>query len=200
MLETRLPPSSRSRRADAPARRSNMSRPVSRGNTVLDPEVAAPASEAVRPSAAPRQSRLGRSEMRLMGLATTSTAVVCALLLLYLAAYAHVTQLGIEQAQARLQLRRNQVQNEMLQSERDRLESPQRVIAAATAGGMMPRGATPVNYIRAAPPREPQDGTRVAADNAPADGEQGPSGGTTADNNSANDGPANNSPAAPFRH
>ena len=183
MLETRLPlNSSRTRRADLPAHRVGASRPASRGNTALDPALAAPARQHVRPSAARPQSRLARSEMRLMGVATTSTAIVCALLLLYLAAYAHVTQLGIEQAQARVQLRRNQVQNEMLQSERDRLESPQRVIAAATAGGMTPRGAAPVNYIPAcaAQPKQAQEGTKIAAD-----WEQDTNGGTTADNNAA---------------
>jgi len=195
MLETRLPPdssradSSRARRADIPARRA-ASRPASRGNTALDPALT-PAREYVRPSAARPQSRLGRSEMRLMGFATTSTAIVCALLLLYLAAYAHVTQLGIEQAQARVQLHHNQVQNEMLQSERDRLESPQHVIAAATAQGMTPRGSTPVNYIRATPPGQAQeagaqDGTQSAADRTlSADREQDTHGGTTADNNAA---------------
>ena len=56
--------------------------------------------------------------MRLMGLATVCTAVVCALLLVYLAAYARVTQLGIAQAAARTQLRQNQIRNELLQAER----------------------------------------------------------------------------------
>lgn len=159
MLETQKPPASpRIRPADisrrpehaprrpATARSSGVAtaaRPRSLGNTALrSPAVAAP-----RPTPAARPNRLGRSEMRLMGLATASTAVVCGLLLLYLAAYAHVTQLGIDQADARGQLRRCQLQNEMLQAERNRLQSPQRVIAAAIAAGMTVRGSTQVEYV-----------------------------------------------------
>ena len=91
--------------------------------------------------------------MRLMGIATTCTAVVCALLLLYLAAYAQVTQLGIAQSGARMELRHNRMRRELLEAERNSLESPQRIMAAAAAEGMAPRGRTPVNYIAA------QDGT-----------------------------------------
>ena len=100
-----------------------------------------------RPAAAVRPNRLGRSEMRLMGLASACTTVVCGLLLLYLAAYAHVTRLGIDQANARVQLRRNLMQNEMLQAERDRLQSPPRVVAAAMALGMTERGSVPIEYL-----------------------------------------------------
>jgi len=82
-----------------------------------------------------------------MGLATVCTIVVCGLLLVYLAAYAHVTRLGIDQAGARGQLRRNRLQNEMLQAERDRLQSPSRIIGAATALGMTERGSIKVEYV-----------------------------------------------------
>jgi hypothetical protein len=97
MLETRMPSvSTRTRRLDAPlrpvARPSSAatsalrgraaSRPVFEGNAALE---TAPERSETRPSPLPRQSRLGRSEMRLMGLATTCTAIVCGLLLLYLA-------------------------------------------------------------------------------------------------------------------
>ena len=102
-----------------------------------------------RPLPSARSSRLGRSEMRLMGLATICTAVACALLLLYLAAYAQVTRLGIDQAQARTQLRQFQIRNELLEAERNALESPQRIDAAAAAAGMVPRGSTPVDYVSA---------------------------------------------------
>ena len=122
--------------------------------------------------------------MRLMGLATVCTAVVCGLLLLYLAAYAHVTRLGIDQANARGQLRRNQLQNEMLQAERDRLQSPHRVIAAATALGMTERGSTPVEYISTAfLPAKNGGADRIASVGEGAD--QGTNGGTTADSSTA---------------
>ena len=84
-----------------------------------------------------------------MGIATACTAVACALLLLYLAAYAQVTQLGIAQAAARTELHRNQMRRQLLEAERDSLESPQRIEAAAAAEGMVPRGRTPINYIAA---------------------------------------------------
>jgi len=151
MLETRTPQNSdRTRRMDALPRKTADRRPVTSGNVVLRP---APLDErpVARPAASPRARRMGRAEMRLMGMATTCTAVVCGLLLVYLAAYARVTRLGIDQAEARTLLVRRQLQNEMLRAERDRLQSPQRVIAAATALGMTSRGATRVNYIPAHP-------------------------------------------------
>lgn len=156
MLETRTPPdSNRTRRLDALPRSASRDaadrRPavpggVTSGNVVFRP---APSQErpAARPAASPRARRMGRAEVRLMGLATTCTAVVCGLLLVYLAAYARVTRLGIDQAEAHTLLVRRQLQNEMLRAERDRLQSPQRVVSAATALGMTPRGATRVNYI-----------------------------------------------------
>ncbi len=149
MLETRTPQNpDRTRRLDAlprsGSRASAEHRPLASGNAVPRP---APPTE--RPAASPRSRRMGRAEIRLMGMATTCTAVICGLLLVYLAAYARVTRLGIDQAEARTLLVRRQLQNEMLRAERDRLQSPQRVVAAATALGMTPRGATRVNYIPA---------------------------------------------------
>ena len=168
MLETRKPPASpRIRPADA-SRRPITSPSRTSGNAVLraQPERSQTersqtersrvdrrqsdrrqADAARRPAAAVRPNRLGRSEMRLMGLASACTTVVCGLLLLYLAAYAHVTRLGIDQANARVQLRRNLMQNEMLQAERDRLQSPPRVVAAAMALGMTERGSVPIEYL-----------------------------------------------------
>ena len=155
MLETRLPPTStpRTRRPDA-APRSAPRTTRTQGSAVLAPErVPAIAPEPTRRT--PRvdraaHTRLARSEMRLMGLATTCTAVVCGLLLLYLAAYAQVTRLGIAQAEARVSLRQNRLQNEMLRAERDRLQSPATVIARATALGMTPRAGGRVDYLPAA--------------------------------------------------
>ncbi len=125
-----------------------------------------------------------------MGLATTCTAVVCGLLLLYLAAYAHVSRLGYDQAQARTQLRQNQLENESLRAERDRLQSRHYVIQEAAALGMMPRGSTPVSYITARASREGQNGqeaglptqtSRTDDEKMAAVGEQETNGVTTAD-------------------
>jgi cell division protein FtsB len=192
MLETRMPSvSTRTRRLDAPlrpvARPSSAatsalrgraaSRPVFEGNAALE---TAPERSETRPSPLPRQSRLGRSEMRLMGLATTCTAIVCGLLLLYLAAYAHVSQLGYNQAQARVQLRQNQLTNESLRAERDRLQSRHYVIQQALAQGMAPRGATPIRYITA----QTRPGDQSRADVRMAEGsEQDSNSGATADSN-----------------
>lgn len=158
MLDTRMPTSSRTRRSLSSARaetrlsaRDQSSRRSSQAQTAPARERVA-AEEPVRralPSA--RSSRLSRSEMRLMGVATACTAVVCALLLLYLAAYAQVTQLGIDQSTARTELHRNQMRRQLLEAERNALESPQRITAAAIAEGMVPRGRTSVDYIAARP-------------------------------------------------
>ena len=130
-----------------------------------------------------------------MGLATVCTAVVCGLLLLYLAAYAHVTRLGIDQANARGQLRRNRMQNEMLQSERDRLQSPHRVVAAALALGMTERGSARIEYVTSSTslpgnslPGDSLPGKIGGADRIASLGdgaEQGTHGGTTADSSTA---------------
>lgn len=156
MLDTRMPPtSSRPRRSSSSARPERLHAQPSRGQAAAAREKIheAPARRAL-PSA--RSNRLSRSEMRLMGIATVCTAVVCALLLLYLAAYAQVTQLGIAQAGARTELHRNRMRRQLLEAERNFLESPQRITAAAAAAGMVPRGRTPVNYLAA-----PQHGKAV---------------------------------------
>ena len=188
MLETRMPSvSTRTRRLDAPPRPAARpavaassalrGRAASYGNAALE---TIPERSETRPSPLPRQSRLGRSEMRLMGLATTCTAIVCGLLLLYLAAYAHVSQLGYDQAQARVQLRQNQLTNESLRAERDRLQSRHYVIQQALAQGMAPRGATPIRYITAS--IHPGDQSR--ADVRMAEGaEQDSNSGATTDSN-----------------
>ncbi len=187
MLETRKPPASpRIRPADASRRSPDSRRPAavrSAGNAALRRELDIPP----RPTPVARPNRLGRSEMRLMGLATVCTAVVCGLLLLYLAAYAHVTRLGIDQANARAQLRQSRLENEMLQEERDRLQSPQRVIAAATAMGMTTRGSTPVEYLSASSLTAAQ-GSRLANLNGLAEqqaADQETHGGTTEDSRTA---------------
>ncbi len=192
MLDTRMTPiSTRPRRSPSSARpevRPNVRPEARHASALRQPE---PAVEPVRralPSA--RTSRLARSEMRLMGFATACTAVACALLLVYLAAYAHVTQLGIAQATARTQLHQNQIRSELLQAERNSLECPQRIETAAAVQGMTPRGATPVNYVTAQNSVAVQNDTKqvgITQDRAEvaSDWEQGSSGGTTEDSSAA---------------
>lgn len=180
MLETRLPPPStpRTRRPDAAPR------PVTRttrtqGSAALAPErVPVVVPEPTRRTSLTDRAahaRLARSEMRLMGLATTCTAVVCGLLLLYLAAYAQVTRLGIAQADARVSLRQNQLQNEMLRAERDRLQSPATVIARATALGMTPRAGGRVDYLPSPKTAAGTDAKTTEDKNTEGDGTQGDS-------------------------
>lgn len=152
MLDTRTPSTSaRTRRSYSSARPERL--PARNPSNRRSQAQAAPAREQAqggaerRPLPSSRSNRLSRSEMRLMGIATICTAVVCALLLLYLAAYAQVTQLGIAQAQARTELHRNQMRRQLLEAERNSLESPQRIEAAAAAEGMAPRGRTPIDYV-----------------------------------------------------
>jgi hypothetical protein len=212
MLETRKPPASPRIRPTDVSRRPITSPSRTSGNAVLRAETERSQTErsrvdrrqsdrrqadtARRPASAVRPNRLGRSEMRLMGLASACTAMVCGLLLLYLAAYAHVTRLGIDQANARVQLRRNLMQNEMLQAERDSLQSPHRVAAAALALGMTERGSVPIEYlsptaslpeIKSEVPevKSEHDGgaARFASFGGGAD--QGTYGGTTADGSTA---------------
>lgn len=182
MLETlKLPASSRFRSIEA-TRINSANRLVN--HSALS---AAPRREALvipRPKSVAHPNRLGRSEMRLMGLATACTVGVCGILLLYLAAYAQVTRLGIAQADARAQLRRNLLQNEMLRAERDRLQSPQYVILKAESLGMSSRGSTPVEYLSSAT-MSAKNGSIVPGA-SPSDGaDQVITGGTTADNSSA---------------
>ena len=191
MLDTRMPPTSpRTRRSSLSARPETrlpaQGRFSSRSQAQTAPAREQSAAEEPGRRALPsaRSSRLGRSEMRLMGVATTCTVVACALLLLYLAAYAQVTQLGIEQSAARRVLHQNQMHRLLLEAERNTLESPQHITAAAIAQGMVPRGRTPVDYIAARNKNAQEANTQEAST-------QGNStGGTTKDSRAA----------APFGH
>lgn len=190
MLDTRTPSTSaRTRRSYSSARPERL--PARSPSSSRSQAQAAPMREQAqngaerRPLPSARSNRLSRSEMRLMGIATACTAVVCALLLLYLAAYAQVTQLGIAQAQARTELHHNQMRRQLLEAERNSLESPQRIEAAAAAEGMTPRGTTPIDYISV------RQAENSAQENGAQENAQGNStGGTTEDSRTA----------APFSH
>ncbi len=184
MLDTRMPPtSSRPRRSYTSARPE--ARPPARSsrNQAQVAPVREHHGDVRRALPSARSNRLSRSEMRLMGIATVCTAIVCALLLLYLAAYAQVTQLGIAQSEARKDLRHNQMRRQLLEAERNSLESPQRIEAAAAAEGMTPRGRTPVNYIAALPKaRSVQEETQETQE---ANAQGNSTGGTTKDSRAA---------------
>ncbi len=149
MLETRHPAQSTLRERVA-RREGTSSLPL----PTPDLQGASP-RRAVSPLPTPRQSpqtpprvgsRLARSEARLMSLAMTCTACICGLLILYLAAYARITTLGIAQSHQRMLLRQATLENETLKAECAALQSPHRIIAAVTAQGMT-RDTPPATYI-----------------------------------------------------
>lgn len=88
--------------------------------------------------AASYDDRLARNETRLVGLAVASTSLFCFLLVVYLAAYANVTSLGIQQAQVTKALRGARQQNEILRAELAAARSPQHIVASAQMQGMVP--------------------------------------------------------------
>jgi hypothetical protein len=87
--------------------------------------------------AASYDDRLARSETRLVGAAVACTSLFCFLLVVYLAAYANVTSLGIQQAQAAKALRSAQQQNEILRAELAAARSPEHIVASAQLQGMV---------------------------------------------------------------
>lgn len=145
MLETKQPTREETARTSARPLPASSPRPGAR------PPSARPASAPARKGrlAARLPDRIARSEARLLTMAVTCTAVVCTLLVLYLAAYAHITQLGINQSQMRTALRQKRLDNETLKSTLAGLRNPDHVAAFALAKGMT-RDPRRVDYI--APP------------------------------------------------
>ena len=111
----------------------------------------------VKPRPAHPGLRLEKSERRLMSFAIGITGLICVLLVAYLAVYANLTRLGIEDSQARMLERSLQVDNDRLRLEYAELRSPERVSAAAVAQKMSTSG-TVVDYIN------PKQLETVAAD------------------------------------
>ena len=97
---------------------------------------ATPSARAVRLPSPSFSDRLAQSEARLVTAAVACTAVFCLLLVVYLGAYAHVTSLGIQQAQYTKALRAARQQNELLRAHLAAARSPQHIVAAAKAQGM----------------------------------------------------------------
>jgi cell division protein FtsL len=144
MLDTRIPSSSLSptlpRRSAATQSRRRSSGAASAFSTTayVRPDRTIPRPPTSRPTArrTVAQSRMARSEARMLALAVAVTTLMCGVLVIYLAAYAHVTWLGMEQAQAREQLTLAIRENHRLQMNLADLKDPAHIIAAAKAQGM----------------------------------------------------------------
>jgi cell division protein FtsL len=131
MLETRLPyssPSTLPRHQARPAPRRVMPAvaPVHPGRAV--PRPAVPRRVARRTLVL---SRLARSEARMLTVAVAVATLMCATLVIYLAAYAHVTYLGLEQAAAHRQLNQEISANHRLQVEQANLQDRGRIVNEA---------------------------------------------------------------------
>ena len=94
-----------------------------------------------------RTGRIPRSEARLLTWAVTSAVVVCGLLVLYLAAYAHLTMLGIAQSKAKHDLREKWQLNQVLRAQEATLRSPDHIAARAVRLGLT-KNSVRVDYIR----------------------------------------------------
>ena len=124
------------------------------------------AARAARPRRTGR-SRMARSEARLLAFAVAGTALMCAVLVIYLAAYAHVSQLGLEQARARRSCARPACRMTSFRRSWRGLQSPARVIAAAPGAGHGACGTRPATYIPA------QDTAAQTADDGGGQGHPG---------------------------
>lgn len=158
MLETRQP--TREETARTAARPLPASSPRPGASTLSARPAPAPIHSRPRRRAAQLPDRMARSEARLLTMAVTCTAVVCALLVLYLAAYAHIASLGINQAQMRTALRQKRLENETLKATLAGLQNPDHVAAFALAKGMT-RDPRRIDYI--APPPPPALPARTAS-------------------------------------
>lgn len=166
MIETKPQPMERTlRMAARPATRPSTERAASalpRTKTQPEPEAAPSSAKSERTARARRVStadaRLSRSEARLLTMAISCTVIVCALLVVYLAAYAHVTMLGMGQAKLRTELRQKRLENEKLKAALAVSLNPDLVAKNAAELGMT-RDHRRVDYI-AAPPTE--DGAKLS--------------------------------------
>lgn len=155
MLETRQPTREDTARTSARPLPAASTRPHAQVPSAR-PSPASVPSHSPRPSRSPRRGkalpdRMARSEARLLTMAVTCTAVVCALLVLYLAAYAHIASLGINQSQMRTALRQKRLDNETLKATLAGLRNPDHVAAFALAKGMT-RDPRRIDYIAPPPP------------------------------------------------
>jgi hypothetical protein len=133
---------------------------------------------------------MSRSEARLLTSTVICALAICTVLVGYLAAYAHVTMLGIDQAQMRSVLRQKRLDNETLLAQLADLQSPTRIAAGAARLGLT-RDAKRIDYIKPTD-SPPQTQTADAYDNAATTaggsmaGSQGTDSGPTSGDNSTN--------------
>ena len=170
MLDTRMP-SVAPTRLDTGLDTGTLPRPAPRAAPARPPLVRE--RPPVRPE--PRRtgrSRMARSEARLLAFAVAGCSLMCAVLVIYLAAYAHVCQLGLEQSRARADLRVARQKNDVLQAELARLQCPARVAARAEKMGMT-LGGRHATYLSMQDTADADDGSGR--------GLQGMNGGTSAD-------------------
>jgi cell division protein FtsL len=125
--------------------------------------------EARRSAAKTQSRRLARSEARLLTWAIAFACVVCGLMVVYLAAYAHVHLLGDQQAAMHSEWHKKWQENQSLRGEVASLQSPARIGARAAALGLT-QDPKRVDYIL-----PPPAGNTLAASTAGtlSDAEQG---------------------------
>jgi len=97
-----------------------------------------------------QMDRLVKQEAKLVAAAVICTSVVCALLVVYLTAYAQVSSLGIQMSKARVELRKQRLLGETLRAQVARAASPDRIAAAAVKNGMVLEHTQQICYVNPA--------------------------------------------------
>jgi cell division protein FtsL len=83
-----------------------------------------------------RSQRMDRSEARLLAWTVSAAILVCGLLVVYLAAYARVTTLGLAQSKMRAVYRAEWQENQLLRAQEAALKSPYRIADRAERLGL----------------------------------------------------------------
>lgn len=97
-----------------------------------------------------QMDRLVQKEAKLVAAAVICTSVVCTLLVIYLAAYAQVSSLGIQMSKARVELHKQHLLGETLRAQVARAASPDRIAAAAIKNGMVLEHTQQICYVNPA--------------------------------------------------
>lgn len=105
--------------------------------------------------------RLAQQEARMLAGVVACASVVCGLLVIYLAAYAQVANLGIQMSKARVDLRTQRMKSETLQAQVAQASSPALIARAAVKNGMVLEHTEQICYIN--PSADPGDMTMRTA-------------------------------------
>ena len=97
-----------------------------------------------------QMDRLVQKEAKLVAAAVICTSIVCTLLVIYLAAYAQVSSLGIQMSKARVELHKQRLLGETLRAQVARAASPDRIAAAAIKNGMVLEHTQQICYVNPA--------------------------------------------------